>query len=440
MKKLLRIALTCLPLLGWAGESLAVATVELTSNVSTVAEGGYVTFTVTVTPSTYVDTVTLSYEGEQNPDQDSTAPYEFQHQFNTPMDGLTVTATVSYTNGDPDGGDTLDIDVVGLTIHGTTSPPRGWPTGYLAQSNPPGKAISQFTWHYAWNGGSNLYLDFDLDDDNRSAWSGVIVVDGTLTCSVFISGVNVVRQMNISVTPRNWPIPITCAQDNESSWGDVPEPGTSLGENRDRDSDFTSYIFVPRGTGNDFTSAVTVAQIAYGPCVGLWYLVGSTLSCQRETVINRYIKDGGPMPAGASENFFDHNDGTCFYNAADFVEAVGNHEYRGPSGAVRSIDGHQGRIEKWIQAPDPPHMPFDVKQMVEGLTASTKSALLSLVNSTVDSAEDAVFEYAGDEDYLQTVGPNWGGHEDYWKGGQHDRWDDYSTEWFTGCEDGPDYF
>lgn len=422
-----------LSLASLCGVAEGSATVSLTADVTTVAEGGTVAFTVTVTPDTYVQRVVLSYEGELEEDEDTVAPYTFAHQFDTPGDDLTVTATVEYSNGDPDGTDTLDVDVVGLTVSGDPDPLRGATVAYIAESDPPGKSIDQFDWSYQWSGGSNTYQDNDANGDDRSFWYGQMVVDGTLSCSATISGVPVTKVMSITITPRSWTTPITCDQDNEPDWGDEPAVDAPLGANRDRDSDLKEYIFVPRDSASTFTSARTIAMAYYGPCVGWWYVSSCTIQCQRETVINKYIKDSGPLPVGATENFFDRNDAGCFspyYSAADFVQAVKNHEYRGTPDTPKSIEGHQGAIEASIL--DNSH---DVKKHVETLVSRVKADLESDFNSIVVSHEDDVYAAGSSEAYMNNNGPNWGGYGSLGYG-QHSRWDPSGTIW-TGCTNDP---
>lgn len=421
-----------------ARTAIADATVEITSDVATVAEGESITFTVTVTPSTYVQKVILTYEGEQGQDEDTTAPYVLVHQFDTPGDDITVTATVEYTNGDPDGQDTLDADVVGLTLLGNSAPWRAWPVGYLVQSNPAGKAIDQFNWTYAWSGGSNVYQDNDANDDDKSTWSGKMVVNGTLSCSATVSGVPVSKSLAITITPRNWTVPISCAQDNEPDWGSEPVVICALGEHRDRDSNIGLYIFVPRNGPTDFSPARTIQQVTLGPCEGWWYVSSSILKCQQETAINKYIKDGGPKPSGASENFYDKNDSDCFdyypsFGAGEFVQAVKNHEYRGTPDTYKSIEGHHGRVEKSIRDDG-----YDAKAAIEPLTSRSQSTLEDAIDNAISDNEDSVFDFASDESYMDTYGPNWGGYGALGLGG-HSRWDPNTTSW-TICNNEPTEF
>jgi hypothetical protein len=413
----------------------ADATVSLTSDVSTVAEGGDVTFTVTVTPDTYVDRVILTYEGEVGSDIDTTSPYVIVHEFNDPMDDLTVTATVEYNNGDPDGVDTLDVDVVGLTITGGLTPLRALPTGYVAESNPTGKVIDQFDWTYKGAlGWTNTYQDDDSDDDDKSVWNGKMVFDGTITCSATVSGVSVSRSETVTITPRSWPVPITCDTDNEPGWGDIPTDTASLGANRGRDTDGAGYFFEPRNGTSDFTPARTLSKVPFGPCKDWWYVANSILKCQRETVINKYIKSDGPELGG--KNFYDvNNDNECFSSSSGaFVQAVENHEYRGTPDTFKSVEGHHGRTEKSILDDG-----YDAKQSIESLTHRSQFVLKIMVNNAIIADENEIDDYALDETYMETYGVNWGTDEGSLGTGQYSYWDINGPNW-TYCDSGYDSF
>lgn len=441
---------------GWVGRADA-ATVVLSADATAVAEGGTITFTVDVTPSTYVQKVVLTYSGLAGGDEDTTAPYIIPHTFSACAD-YTVTATVSYTNGDPDDTDNMSVSVVGLSISGSTSVLRGFSGVWLAQSNPVGKTIDQFDWSYSWaslpggeQAGTNTYQDLDLNYDEKSYWGGRMAVPGTLSCSATVLGVSVQKSLPIAINPRNWPVPIiACATDNEAGWGDVPtvEAGFEgvFGQNRDRDSDDSSAVFVPRN-GDSFAPARTLGLISGGPCDGWYFVQSSTLKCQRETVINRYIKSGGPLPSGASENFYDHNDNSCFvpgyYDSEDFVNAVRQHEFQGPQWPETEdpLAGHQGRITYRIQSLLPPQWDLaDPKQKIEPLVARNLSALSVKVDDEIIAAEDEVIGFAGSDDYMLNVGKNWGNWPNFSLGiGQHSRWDENGAAW-SDCTNGPGSF
>jgi hypothetical protein len=415
----------------------ASAVVSLTSNFSTVAAGGNITFTVTVTPNTYVSSVSLAFEGESGPADDTTPPYVFVHQFNTPMNSLTVTATVRYSNSDPDGHATLDVDVVGLRIAGSATPTRGWVTTYQAESNPAGRPIDRFDWTFQWSGGSNSYEDDDQDADDRSTWTGKVVVSGTLRCDAVVAGVSVQKSLSVVVRARTWPIPITCAQDNEPDWGEEPEENASLTAHRDRDSDLRQYIFVPQSTEGDFSNARVLSEVTAGPCYGWWYVSSSTLKCQQETVINRYLESGGPLPQGATTGFYDINDSACFapdYSTADFLQALANHEYRGTPDTFKSLEGHHGRLEKAIL-----DLSHDAKAIIESLVARNSEDLAASVDDAIEYHQDLVFTYKTDESYMSTYGPNWGMGVGAIGWGWNSRWDPATASW-TDCVNGPSDF
>jgi hypothetical protein len=382
------------------GASALGRSISVTPSASTVAQGSNATFTVCVDPTASLQQVVLTYAGEIMQDSRGSAPFEFTHQFNTPMDALTVTATAKYSNGDPDLIGTTDINVVGLAITGAASVSRGWSTTYTAQSAPSGKAVSSFNWTFQCAGGSNSYQDSDSDGDHKSSWGGVMACPGTFSCSGMVEGVYVQTEKTVSISPRNWTVPITCAQDNEPDWGGIPSPSATLGENRDRDSNYDSYVFVPRN-GSDFAPARVLATVYAGPCAGVWYVYSSTLRCQRETVISKYIKSNGPALGGRT---FVQANTYCFSSSpGDFLQAIKNHEYRGTPDTFKSVEGHQGRAEKTIRDYD-----CDAKQHIEALFAWDPVVLSASINDAISYDEYCAYDFIRDEYYLTTYGPNWG--------------------------------
>ncbi|MBN1489500.1 MAG: hypothetical protein JXA69_06230 [Phycisphaerae bacterium] len=415
-------------------QAVVGATVELSASAAAVGEGGSLTFTCTVTPSTYVSKVTFSYEDGSASDEDTTSPYQVSHEFSTGMTDLTVTATVTYSNDDPDGGDDVDIDVVGLMLLGGTSPIRGWNTYYIARSKPTGLSVSQYDWSYVASGVTNTRTD--TSGSSISIWSGKMVVSGALTVGATISGVYCSEQLVVGVQDRSgWDLPISCATDNESGWGDVPEAGAEFGQNRDESSDSKGALFVPQATDGDFSDAVTLSEVTSGPCEDWWYVGGSSLECDRETVINKYIKAGGPPPDGADDNFYDYNNENCIVDdMADFVQAAKNHEYRGTPAAEKSEEGHQGRIENGI---DNTGIAGDPKVSVEQLVAQSDASLQGLVNDVVETLEDDLYNYALTENW-SWFGPNWGSFGSL-GAGTHARWFVGSETW-SDCDSGPGNF
>jgi hypothetical protein len=411
---------------GWACLTARTegAAVSISPSTSTVAQGGSIVFTVSVQPGTYVQQVAVTYQGEAGQDVGTSAPFQTTHTFSTAADGLVVTATVTYSNGDPPGQATATVNVSGLTISGSVTPVRAYTITYGVQSNPPGKSLSQINWTYAWTGGSNT-------SQGSASWTGKMVVGGTLTVSAVVSGVTAQASKFVAISPRSWPVPITCAQDNDPGYGDVPTVLAELGANRDRDSDVGCYLFTPRNGSSDFTPARSLSQVPSGPCAGWWYVLSSTLKCQRETVINRYIKSDGPVLG--STNFYGANANCFSTSAADFVQAVKNHEYRGTPDTPKSLGGHQGRIEKSIL-----DYLYDPKRAIEALTNRNQSSLSVSVETAILGAEAEIQYFAMDEVYMETWGPNWGSGEGLGTG-QHSCWDDQGLGW-TDCVNNPDTF
>lgn len=400
------------------------ATVTITPTTITVAQGTSVTFTVYVTPSSQIQQITLAYQGETETDTGTASPFSTAHSFTTPADNVMVTATVLYNNGAPADQVSAVVNVVGLTLQGAVSLQRTWQGIYTIQSNPSGKSLGQITWSYAWQGGVNTI-------QNVTAWSGKMVADGTMTISATVSGVACTIARNISILPRNWPTPVSCDQDNDPDFGDLPTPQAQLSDNRDFETNYAPYIFSPRSGPRDFSTARTLTRIVSGPCTGVWYVSSSSLQCHRETVISRYIKSGGPDIAGMS---FPTANAACFTTSpAQFVQALKNHEYRGPRAEEKSIAGHQGRIEGAVSAMD-----GDARQLIEGLVDSSQSALNSAVNAAINSAELFVRDVNADESYDFYYGPNWGG-EGSLGSGSNARTDEQGSGW-TPCGYGPDVF
>lgn len=301
---------------------------------------------------------------------------------------------------------------------------RGWPCSYMIQSEPSGLPLSSIQWSYSWHDGSNTYQDSTI-------WSGRMVVDGTLVVTAMVGDEWCVASMVVTITPRNWTISVSCAQDNDPDYGDIPKQWTDLGSNRDRDSNFVAYVFVPRSAGFDFSPARTLAQVPSGPCAGWWYVSSTSLKCNRETVINRYIKPDGPMLG--STNFFGAN-ADCFSTSpSHFLQAAMNHEYRGTPDTPMSPGGHQGRTEMaiFLNGNDP-------KQKIESLTRRDPGSLSMMVNTAISNAETSVLYLATDETYMQTWGPNWGGPDGLGVG-LHAVWNDFYYAW-TACVYRPDTF
>lgn len=323
---------------------------------------------------------------------------------------------------------------VTVSITGSGTPVRGLSASYVAEALPTGTVVESFDWKLLWAGGlAGTFFENDADGDRKSAWGGRMVVDGTLYCTVTVAGTPYYGQLAVSVTPRSWPVPLSCATDNESDWGPAPTAGVQLGESRDRDSDLP-YIFVPQSNGN-WDSANTYTSVSSGPCQGLWYVAGSALKAQRETVINRYIKQDGPTLGGW--NFYDINNylGCLTPSSAAFVTAIGNHEYRGTPATAKSTEGHYGRLEKAVLDDG-----YDAKQHIEPIVASSLTSLRIKVRTAISADEYAVRTYADSETDMTACGPNWGPDDPGSMGyGANSRWDENSSTW-TDCVNGPEKF
>lgn len=425
------ICATAALILLWGVAVGAGATVSLAGDATAVAEGGEITFTCTIAPTTNVSRVTFSYADGSRSEVQTTAPFEVTHAFGTPMAALTVTATVSYSNGDADQEATTDVGVVGLTLSGSASPTRGYSVMYMATANPAGTSVTQFDWTFASGGFANTYTDYDADHNGISSWFGKMVVSGTLTVQATIGGVACSKQMAIDVAPRGgWELPLSCAQDNEPDWGDEPTELAGPSQSRDRDSNNPFLFLVPQPVQGDFGSAVSLTRVTSGPSKDWWYVSASSLACSRETVINKYIKSGGPAPAGALENFFDRNNLYCLAGTADtFVQAVKNHEFRGTPAIVRSENGHYGRTEKAVSdvviAGDP-------KLTIESLTDRDGANLQSRIDDTIGHVESLLRDFVIDESFGAS-GPNWGGVGALGLGG-HAAW--LGSGW-TECSSAP---
>lgn len=378
-----------------AAASALAAAVSIAPATTLVAQGQSAAFTVSVSPSTHVQEVRFEYEGETGMDVVMAAPFTVTHPFNQPRDGLIVTATVIYTNGDPPQQVSARVDVVGLTVLGPMNPGRGWLATYNVQSNPAGKSISQVAWTFTGPGAPNTL-------QNQASWSGKMIVSGTLSVSAVVSGAAVQTNQVIAVSSRNWSTPISCAQDNDPDFGEVPVPSAELGMNRDMGSQVRHYIFGPRNGATDFAPARTLAEVTTGPCAGWWYVAGSTLRCQRETVINRYILANGPLID--SRSFYQVNS-DCFSTSVDnFIQAVGNHEYRGTPDTPGSTSGHQGRLETAIL-----EQWHDPRKAIEPLVNRNPADLADAVNGTILAHEASVLTFFENEVYQSILGPNWGG-------------------------------
>jgi len=430
--------LICLTIL-LAGAQPVAAKVAVYASPTGVQKGGDITFTAVTNESDPVVKVTFTYEGTSDSDEDTSSPYQVTKTMNwTTLQDLTVTATFDFQNI-ADQQNTVDVDVVDITLLGPSQPLRSATAGWLAKTSPTGLSVSTWSWFY-----DNDLLDASWEDttnsDEYSMWLGTVVISGTIEVSASILGVECSKSMGAAVRPRigpAWTTPLACVEDNEPEWGDLPTPDDiAFGSVQDRETN-TVRIIVPQSSEFNWADAVTLSHITSGPNTGLWYVQSNTLEIDMETVINLHIKPDAPPPDEGEENFFDHNndpnDGCIPNDMADFVQAVKNHEYRGTPPTEKSLEGHFGRIEyKLDEIADP-------AATVEGLVATSESEVLSMVNLEISFIEGDLLSFTADAMYgWAAEGPNWGGTGSLGSG-KHDRYDP-DTGWTSGCEYGPDHF
>jgi len=411
------------------------AAVTLTAGDTGVQRGGELTFTATTDETDPVVKVTFSYQGSGDTDEVSTPPYQIIKSMDwATMENLTVTATFDFENI-PDQSDTVDVDVVDITLIAPTQPFRGTAVTFVARTDPTGLSVSSWDWEY-----DTALLDNGTTDesnsDDLSTWGGRIVISGTVSVEATLVGVACTKSLEISVRNRagvGWNTPIDCVEDNEPLWG-APLFGYNepLGQIRDEDSD-VHHIIVPQTSTGDWSDGVIVAQVPSGPNAGLWYVVSECLVIDQETVINRYMKSGGPPPEPGATSFFAYNNAGCISNdMADFVTAVEHHEYRGTPPAAESLEGHFGRMENRLDAIGHPGV------AVEPLVDATQTDLLAEVNDTVDFIEGGIGGFSADGSWSD-AGPNWGG-DGALGSGKHTRYDVMAGAYHTGCTFGPDHF
>ncbi len=416
-----------------AVHSAQAADVSITASASLVPRGGTAGITVDVQPPTFVQSITITYEGETAQDTCAAAPCSVSHVFPIAMDDLTITAVVQFNNGDPAQQATTDIDVVGLRLRGPATPNRASLGSYVADSEPAGKLLTQFSWSYQATTPSftNTFQDPDTDGDGRSIWYGTMVSPGTMSCTAVFNGVQVAQSFQVIPRARPWVTPISCLQDNEAAWGDVPDDKAELGKNRDKESNAPDYYFVPRTGAASWNESRTLAQVPYGPCAGVWYVSSTTLKCERETVINKYIKANAPEVGGTTFQAQNTYLGCLYPSPAEFVTAIGRHEYCGPEGSGPSLWGHHGRTVMFMQGTG-----GDPRAAIEPLMHLDKTALGVDINTALVAIENELRGMAQDEFAMSTAMPNWGQDPTYSTSlglGLYSGWDGWS---WTACQNG----
>jgi hypothetical protein len=417
------------------GAAETLGTVYLSADVGGVQRGGDITFTATTDEADPVVTVTFSYEGTAGVDEVWSPPYEITKTMDwTCAENLLVTATFEFENISDQSVD-VTVNVVDIVIIGVFEPFRGTNSQLIARTDPLGPSVSSWRWTFDTAFVSNEFTD-TANDDSFTFWPGRFVLSGTAWVSATVLGVPATQTAQVTVRDRAgiaWQTPVDCVEDNEPLWG-APLFGFNepLGQERDRDSNVT-HIIVPQSSTGDWEDAVVLSQVVSGPNAGLWYVKSEIMEIDQETVINRYMKAGGPPPEQGRLNFFDHNSAACIANMADFVQAVMNHEYRGTPPSPASLEGHFGRIEDELEAAGDP------ASAIEPLVATSREALMSQVNEVVGFTETGLVLFATDGSWAYDDGPNWGG-EGSLGAGAHTRYNVFAGDYFPGCTFGPAKF
>jgi hypothetical protein len=415
----------------------AQASVTVSATPTGVQKGGQILFTATTDAGDTVVKVTFTYEGGGGTDDDTTAPFQALKTINwTTLENLTVTATFDFQNI-PDQQGQVDVDVVDITLTGPAAPGRGGGATYTGRTSPINLAVSQWSWTY-----DTAILDVDWTDtpgsDDLSHFSGTMVTSGTVAVSATVLGVACTKSKTVTVMNRtgaSWNTPVAAVEDNEPLWGaPLLGYGELLGQMRDRESN-VDQIIVPQTSSGDWSDGVVVAEVTAGPCTGFWYVVSESLEIDLETVINRFLKSGGPPPEPGATSFYDYNDasGRCLAgDAADFVQAIKNHEFRGTPSTAESLEGHLGRIEYGLSQGEHPG------RAVEDLVDVSEAGLLGQVNAEVSLIENDLLLYTA-EGAWSAAGPNWGGTGSLGSG-MHTRYDVDAGDYYSGCTFGPDHF
>lgn len=429
----MRMSVLCIAVGYGAVETLGA--VYLSADMGGVQRGGNITFTATTDETDPVVKVTFSYEGTAGTDEVWSPPYEVVKTMDwTCAENLPVTATFEFESISEQSID-VTVNVVDIVIIGVFEPFRGTNSQLVARTGPLGPNVSSWAWAFDTALGNSEFTDTE-NEDSFTFWPGRFVLSGTAWVSATVLGVSATQTAQVTVRDRAgiaWQTPVACVEDNELLWG-IPLFGFNepLGQERDRDSNVT-HIIVPQSSTGDWEDAVVLSQIQSGPNAGLWYVKSEIMEIDQETVINRYMKAGGPPPEQGRLNFFDHNSATCIGNMADFVQAVRNHEYRGTPPTPASLEGHFGRIENQLEVMGDPGI------AVEPLVAASRDALMSQVNEVIAIRETSLLLFTADGSWAYDNGPNWGG-EGSLGYGTHARYDVFAGDYFPGCTFGPDRF
>jgi hypothetical protein len=149
-----------------------------------------------------------------------------------------------------------------------------------------------------------------------------------------------------------------------------------------------------------------------GPNHGKYYIFAATVATACETVINKYIKAGGPLPdPSAPRNWYDQNTGpsglNCFGTPGSpgpgslFVERIKMHENLGfttaPNGGG---SGHQGQLKHAVEV-----LGNDPRKAIEDNIADSEQTLKSATNIELGTVDASLGAFRGN--HLNIDGFNW---------------------------------
>ena len=131
-----------------------------------------------------------------------------------------------------------------------------------------------------------------------------------------------------------------------------------------------------------------------GPNHGIWYVHSHNLKIDQVTLINKYIKEGGPLPDKTIPNvlnFFAYNNANCSpFDSEDFVIAVKNHE---GNGSGTGSTGHFQLIRDTEALAG-----NDAATAIESVIAPNEQTLKDDVKAILDDIETKLYEASKDFD------------------------------------------
>jgi hypothetical protein len=348
---------------GNMGEARFAANDMTTLNNVTVSSSGTPVTIKGVTESDVVDNMqlvaTLTSNGQQAPPERFSAVWA---QFTEPL-----------------GGTGLEVERATPTIIRARLLPSGFPYHHVDWQFSGGQGGTR-------NTGTNPSTTITMVDGAGFYTVRVRFFEDELTPLCFST-----LTLSVGVrTGNTWKTTPSLAPDNEPTWGALPTveaaagppPGVVFGEERDQTSNLGVIIrpnpFVP---GEVFSNGYNTGQVndPAGPNHEYWYIKDTSLFIERETVINQYIKSGGPPPALGQLNFYNYNNGRCI-NSANFVRAVMGHEN---SGANSNATGHYGLLVTALQNPM-----NDPRTVIEDNFATPTEGQGVLIRRTTDELSD----------------------------------------------------